>query len=105
MAFPAKNDAPPPGPPPLKIHERHWTCGDEELNGGVNQCDAVLKTRFVGVRTDPKNPAKFVPICEKCAKLVAAGPARPTHYRFVAAASIALTSVFWIWALWWRVKG
>lgn len=104
MAFPATKDAPAPPPPPPKTHERNWTCSDEELNGGVNCCDAVLKTRFVGIRTDPKNPSKFVPICEKCAKLEPKAPTKPTHYRFTYLMGLLSFPILW-WGipLIWRL--
>lgn len=84
MAFPSKKTDS-PEPLPLRAEERNWTCSDEELNGGENQCDALLKKRFVGIRTDPKDPKKFVPVCESCAGLVEIGPEAP--------------SLWWAWML------
>lgn len=106
MAFPSKKSESSPEPPPLRAEERNWTCSDEELNGGENQCDALLKKRFVGIRTDAKDPKKFVPVCESCAGLVEVGPEKrslvPLWIVVGALIVLLLQPGGWLWRWWER---
>lgn len=101
-AFTKQSDAP---PPPLRAEERNWTCSDEELNGGVNQCDVLLKKRFVGIRTDPKDPKKFVPVCESCAGLQSVEPVRDLRVLWILVGVALAYSPWWIPAIWRVIFG